>query len=730
VRVFLLIFLLLSLTLQAQERPKIALVLSGGGARGAAHVGVLKVLEKNHIPIDMIIGTSMGSFMGGLYASGKSPKEIEEILLSTNWQDVIRTDFERQKIPMQKKLSQYKYQGKLGVGVNDKNQVVLPTGVLKREPLLLAFDSFFADVKYVDDFDKLRIPFRAVATNIQNGEAVVLKSGSIADAVYASSAIPGGLQPITIDDVDLIDGGVSKNIPIEVAKEMGADIIIAVDVSEPFEKNIDVNSYFVVMGQLVNIMMRKNADESIKLLTQKDILITPDLKGYTGLDVEKYAEIIEKGYEAALKQESQLQKLALPQNEYVAYVEAHANRIDKKKRVIDEIEIQNHTYLADEVIRKYIHQKVGSYFDDKQLREDIMQLYNTTLFDSIDYKIVSKNGKNILLITTTPSWNSRGDIFFSLSLEDNFKAQNNYSLKLGYWLYGINSFGAEWRNDIEVGSRRYAHTEFYQPLDEMQYLYVKPYLLYEELTYILPTDIGNQELDTRRYGGGFGLGANLSATFNVEAFLKMYKDKSVIDILSYSEKFLSKQAGVKLQYDSLDNYNFAQSGLLAEVRFSKEFASLGSDYDYNQLYATIQKPFSYRDNTFIFNAKLGLTDVYNGQKSPYSVYDKFSLGGMFNLSGYQSYTLVDNNMYFASLMYRYRIKNGGFFGALGMPLYAGFSVESGASWADGSSLNSDDIKYSGAVYISADTAFGPFYFTYGVADKRHQSLYLYLGEKF
>ena len=729
-RVFLLIFLLLSLTLQAQERPKIALVLSGGGARGAAHVGVLKVLEKNHIPIDMIIGTSMGSFMGGLYASGKSPKEIEEILLSTNWQDVIRTDFERQKIPMQKKLSQYTYQGKLGFGINAKHQLVLPTGVLKREPLLLAFDSFFSDVKYVKDFDKLRIPFRAVATNIENGDAVVLKSGSIAEAVYASSAIPGGLQPINIDGMDLIDGGVSKNIPIEVAKEMGAEIIIAVDVSEPFEKHIDVNSYFVVMGQLVNIMMRKNANESIKLLTQKDILITPDLKGYNGLDVEHYAEIIKRGYKAALQKEPKLQTLSLSDKEYEDYLKHDTHSIDKEQRVIDSIEIQNHTYLANEVIRKYIHQKEGSYFDDKQLREDIMQLYNTTLFDSIDYKIVSKENKNTLVIITTPSWNSRGDLFFSLALEDNFKAQNNYSLKVGYWLYGINSLGAEWRNDLEVGSRRYAHTELYQPLDEMQYLYIRPYLAYEELTYILPTQRGNQELDSRHYGGGFGLGANLSATFNIEAFLQMYQDKSVIDIINYSEKFISKQATVQLQYDSLDNYNFAQSGLLAEVRLSKEFASLGSDYDYGQLYATIQKPFSYKDNTFIFNAKLGLTDINNAQRDQFSVYDKFSLGGMFNLSGYQSYTLVDNNMYFASLMYRYRIKNGGFFGALGMPLYAGFSAESGASWEDGKHLRSDDIKYSGAVYISADTPFGPFYFTYGVADKRHQSLYLYLGEKF
>ena len=224
----LLLFFLFATLLFAQERPKIALVLSGGGARGGAHVGVLKVLEENRIPIDMIVGTSMGSFMGGVYAAGKTPQEIEKMLTTTPWKEYIKADFDRQKIPMQRKQEEYRYQGKLGFGIDANNDVTLPTGVLKREPLLLKFKALTENVADVRDFDKLSIPFRAVATDIKNGDAVVLKSGSLAEAIYASSAIPGGLQPIEIDGKDLIDGGVSKNMPIQVAKDMGADIIIAV----------------------------------------------------------------------------------------------------------------------------------------------------------------------------------------------------------------------------------------------------------------------------------------------------------------------------------------------------------------------------------------------------------------------------------------------------------------------------------------------------------------------
>jgi NTE family protein len=731
-RFFILLFLFFTLLLDAAQRPKIALVLSGGGARGGAHVGVLKVLEQNHIPIDLIIGTSMGSFIGGLYAAGKSPQEIENILLETKWHNIIRTDFERSKIPIQKKRVEYRYQGRLGVGLNKKNEVVLPTGVLKREPLLMAFDKFFSDVKYINDFDKLSIPFRAVATDITNGEAVILKSGSIAEAVYASSAIPGGLQPITIDGKNLVDGGVSKNFPIEIAKEMGADVVIAVDVSEPFDKNIDVNSYLVVMGQLINIMMRKNADESIKYLTKKDILITPNLDGFSGLDVEHYAQIIKRGQEAAKKKQKVLKELSITPQKYQQFL--LKQRADTKKReekIIDYIVLKNNTYLSDMIIKSAISQKVGTPFDDNRLRQDILKLYSTTLFDTISYKLQERNGKRYLVITVTPSWNTRGDIFFSLSLEDNFKSNNNYSLKFGYWLYGINEYGAEWRNDIEVGSRRFFHTEFYQPFTINREYYIRPFFEYEDMTYHFPTQVhGNQELNAKHYGGGFGVGANINSLLNIETYIYSSKDRNDLALFDYSHKFISKQIGLKIIFDSLDNYSFANSGLLATIEGKKELPTIGSSYDYNQLYATIQKPFSYKNNSFIFNAKVGLTDIKEQNTQQMSIRDKFSLGGMFNLSGYQAYTLVSNNIFFTSLMYRYRIKNGGFFGSLGMPLYAGFTVESGASWEDGKKLTKRDIKYAGSLYISAETPFGPFYFTYGVADSAHQSLYLYLGEKF
>ncbi|WP_294964498.1 patatin-like phospholipase family protein [Sulfurimonas sp.] len=508
----------------AQDRPKIALVLSGGGARGGAHVGVLKVLEEKKIPIDIIVGASMGSFMGGLYASGKTPQEIEKMLVTSDWRKYIRTDFDRADTPMRVKEVEYSYQGRLGLGIDSKNTLVLPTGVLKRQPLLFKMMEETQHTQNIKDFDNFAIPFRALATNIANGEAVVLKSGSLGEAIYASSSIPGGLQPININGVDLVDGGVSDNIPIQLAKDMGADIVIAVDVSENFDEEIDINSYFVVLGQMVNILMRKNANKSIQKLTDKDILLTPDLKGFNGLDAHKYKEIVQRGYDIAKESyESKLKHLSLSDEEYELYKQKH--RVAKKRvsPIIDAIEIQNPTYISDDSILQRISVKVGDRLDEKLLREKLMHIYNMTIFDSVEYKLKEIDGKTILVIITTPSWNNHADIRFSIGVQDDFEGQSSYSFKAGYTMFGLNQYGAQWKNDFEIGENQKAYTEFYQPLDSMQRYYLKPSILYEKTIEYFSYDSGTVELETGSVGASIGVGANIGTDYQLEIGIGSFK---------------------------------------------------------------------------------------------------------------------------------------------------------------------------------------------------------------
>ena len=727
------IFALLATLLLANERPKIALVLSGGGARGGAHVGVLKVLEENRIPVDMIVGTSMGSFVGGLYVAGKTPQEIEKMLTTTNWREYIRTNFDRTDTPIRKKNIDYTYQGRLGLGINADNELVLPTGVLKRQNMLLKFMELTENVNNIHDFDKLGIPYRAVATDIKNGNAIVLKSGSLAKAIYASSSIPGGFQPININGLDLVDGGVSDNIPIAVARDMGADIIIAVDVSENFSKKLDVNSYFVVMGQLVNILMRKNANESISTLRDKDILLTPNLEGFSGLDADKYSAIIQRGVDITKKDLSKLTHLSISEEEYLKYRAKYRKQYINNMPIIDEIQIENPTYIADDSIRKRIKQEVGQRLDKTILRANLLHLYNMMIFDSVDYELKEEDGRTILVIQTTPSWDNHGEVRFALGLEDDFAGHSAYSLKVGYTMYAINSFAAEWKSDFEIGRYERAYTEFYQPLDTMQRYYLRPSLKYEGVTDVFPsTTLGNQEITSSRAGGSFAFGAHVTTDYEFEIGISKFKDYiSIPSAALFGEPTSYNYDAVpiyaRINIDNLDNVNFPKEGIKSELKWTKEVSDFGSDYEYEQIYFDLEVPFRFYSNNITMFVKGGNT--YKGDDAV-RLAGTFTLGGLFNLSGYAPYSFVGDNIVLGVLKYTYELKDGGFFGTLNAPLYAGFSLESGNAWENGEDMSLSSLHNSATIYVAADTLLGPLYLAYGSSIEGEHSAYLYLGEKF
>lgn len=727
-KLFLLGVALFSSIVYAQDRPKIALVLSGGGARGGAHVGILKELEKNRIPVDMIVGTSMGSFVGGLYASGKTPQEIEIMLTTTDWKKYIRTDYNRQDIPMRRKELDYIYQGRLGLGINADNNLVLPTGVLNRQPMLLKFYELTKNVQDISDFNNLSIPFRAIATNIKNGDSVVLKGGSLAESIYASSSIPGGFQPININGIDLVDGGVSDNFPIQVARDMGADIIIAVDVSEDFSQSLDVNSYFVVMGQLVNILMRKNANDSIATLNDTDILLTPNLKGFSGLDADKYAQIIKRGVLVAKKEHLRLELLSVSGDDYSKYKKTHRKKHIFKLPIIDVIKIENPTYISNDSIRTRIHQEVGKILDLSVLEADLLHIYNMTIFDSVTYKLEVIDGKNTLIIYTQPSWDNHGEIRFSIGIEDDFKGHSAYSMKLGYTMFGLNSLGAQWRSDFEIGRYNKAHTELFFPLDTMQKYYILPSVEYNSVTDIFSRgSFVNQELYSSRGGASLAFGAHVTTNYEFEVGASIFADIVKVDSLSFHVNYKALPIYASIKVDNLDNINFPTVGLRSEIRWTKEMQEWGSDYSYEQIYIDIEKPISFYANRLTLYAK------YANTYKPDNVArlaGTFSLGGLFNLSGYAPYSFNGDNIALAVVRYAYEIKDGGFFGTLNAPLYSGISLEMGNTWNAGDSMSYDMMKKSATIYVAADTLLGPLYIAFGSSEDGETSGYLYLGEKF
>jgi len=513
----------------AEDRPKIGLVLSGGGARGGAHLGVIKEFERHRIPIDGIVGTSMGAFVGGLYASGMSSAEIETILTTTQWKDYIAMEYDRHEIPFRRKTLQRDFPGKIKVGVNAENDIVLVTGLFKRQSMLQFLEEKTYGVNSSHNFDKLRIPFRAVASNLENGKKVVLGSGSLAESIYASIAIPGGFNPIVINGKTLVDGGVADNLPLDVMRdEMEMDIIVVIDISTPFVEDPRFDNILSVLSQLSDILMRKNVEQTIASMQDNEILITPDLEGYASLDSDKYAQIIKIGEEAiAAEYPTKLLLLSLSTEEYEAYSRSIKAEKPAAYPVIDKIEIDNPTYLNDEMILAQLHIKTGEVLDFAQLNDDVKAIYNLMIFDDVKYDVITIDGVTTLKISTTPSWDVNGQIKFAFGFEDNFDGHSDYSVKFEYIQFGLNSYGGEWRSRFTIGIEQLLYTELYQPIDVEQQWYLRPNLFYRERKiYISPTIIGDHSISadpddsitvqTNEYGAGAGFGLNLTNDIQVE----------------------------------------------------------------------------------------------------------------------------------------------------------------------------------------------------------------------
>ena len=266
-------------------------MLGGGGARGAAHIGVLQVLEEMRIPVDYVAGTSMGSIVGGLYASGMSTDDIEREVLAMDWDDLFKDNPTRKQRSFRRKSDDRIYAFEAKPGFND-GQIELPLAFIRGQKLDLALNRLMLPIVDVTDFDDLPIPFRAIATDIETGGEVVLGTGSLPKAIRASMAVPAAFDPVEIDGKLLVDGGLANNVPVSVARDMGADIIIAVDVGSGLLKREQITNALAITGQLANFLFLLNTRQQLESLGPKDVLIIPELGDIGGGSFDRAAETI------------------------------------------------------------------------------------------------------------------------------------------------------------------------------------------------------------------------------------------------------------------------------------------------------------------------------------------------------------------------------------------------------------------------------------------------------
>lgn len=706
----------------ADGRPKIGLALSGGGARGAAHVGVLKVLEEMNIPIDFIAGTSMGSIIGGLYASGMTPEEIEAGLRTIDWEHIFSDAPPRKNRSLRRKRDDELYLVNANIGLSDDGELKFPTGAIQGQKFGLALRQLTIQVTAITDFDQLHIPFRAVASDIGSGQKVVLSGGDLATAMRASMAVPGIFAATEIDGRLLVDGGITDNLPIDVVRKMGADIVIAVDIGSPGRPAADITNLFMITEQLISIMTRTNVEQQLATLTERDVFILPELEGLSSSDFVNAATAIPLGRLGAQAQRQKLAGLGLSESAYLEHIAGRIPKPNQDNAVIDFVQIQNDSGLGDRIIMNRLNQKIGEPLDLETLEQDISRIYGLELFQSVNYDLIEEDEKTGLLIDVRArSWGPNY-LLFGFELTNDMKGNSSYNLGASYLRTNINPLGGEVRLVTQVGEAPVLGLEWHQPLDGLSPYFVAARTNYNATNVTSFGDGGamlaeyrvNDALAEAVVGREFDEYGEARVGYRYRTGDVNLKTGSVEPgNFSYD----GGQIFARLSIDRLNNFSFPHHGWAALVEYSVAREDIGSDSRFNQL-----KIKGNRFQTFGDGHVLGLSGLLNTTQSGVaSIQDQYHLGGFLNLSGYAQDSLVEQQAGIVSAIYYRRFRSTPF-----MSWYVGGSLEYGGVWRETRDIFSEGIT-AGSIFLGADTPIGPVYLGYGHAEQGLNTLFFYFG---
>ncbi|MBT8765100.1 patatin-like phospholipase family protein [Metapseudomonas boanensis] len=726
-RRLLFILLLFPLLCLAQATPpKIGLVLSGGAARGLAHIGVLKALEEQSIRVDAIAGTSMGAVIGGLYAAGYRVDELERLATHLDWQLALSDAPPRQDVPFRRKQDDRDFLVKQRLSFRDDGSLGLPLGVIQGQNLALLLESLLVHTNDTRDFDRLAIPFRAVATDIATGEKVVFQRGHLPRAIRASMSIPAVFAPVEVDGRLLVDGGMVDNIPVDVARSMGVDLVIVVDIGNPLQPRKELGTVVDVLNQSITLMTRTNSEAQLATLKPADVLIQPPLAGYGSTDFGKAKEMIDAGYRATTILDSRLAILRSPDSSQARPLDS-ARLPSERTPVISSIKVENDSKISDAVIRRYIRQPLGQPLDLERLQSDMSTLYGLDYFEQVHYRVVRRQDGNALVINARGKRAGTDYLRLGLNLSDDMRGDSAYNLGASYRKNGINELGAEWLSRVQLGDHQELYSEFYQPLDAGSRYFVAPYLFGEaqNVEAILDNDpIAEYRLE--RYGLGLNLGRQIANNGEIRFGVGQAWGEADVrvgdqDLPSFS--FTEGYYELKYSFDTLDNVDYPHQGEAIGLSLRQYDPQLGSDERYRQWELILDKAFGKGPDTFVLGGRYGRT-----LDDAEVVTSSFLLGGARQLSGFRQDSVSGQNVSLGRMVYYRRMTQRSFL-PLDFPLYLGASLERGRVWNNDNSFDSGYIN-AASVFISFDTPLGPLDFSYGLNDEAERALYLNLGRIF
>jgi len=702
----------------AGERIRVGLVLGGGGARGAAHIGVLEVLKEQRIPIDCLSGTSMGALISGAFAAGLSPEEMMSAMDRANWKDMFNDSPPMYDTNPRRKYLSRRFIPGSEIGFSENGPEALP-GVVDGQKIKLFINKLVHSEYGEPQIEKMHIPLSIVATDLVTGGKVVFREGSLTKAMRASMSIPAAMSPVKDGEKLLVDGALVANIPIgEVRDQCNPDIVIAVKVGSPLLKAEEIGGIPSTLAQMVNILTEQNVARSLAEIGPDDILIEPELEGIGAGDFKLYDETVKRGREATEAILPRLQGLSVDRAQYEDWLVQRKQIYPESPPVVDEIEIAGIKRVNPRYVKRHLQNYEGEPINTENLDNDLGRIYGDGEYQSVDYSMLNTRDKNILRIT--PIEKKRGPDYLRLGL--NFESSleaSTFNFRAAYQKTWLNHLGGEWLGGVQVGNEPAVFTEFYQPLDPTQRFFLEPKLSFTRRSLNIYQNNRNlAEYKTDEYTLDLLGGVNIGLLGPIK--------------IGWSERYRSADLEIGSPLFSNDEKRFG--GWLATVDFdqfdrlyvpTRGWSFRGRYFDTPQEdYSKARFDLRGAQNfgEYVFSGRLQMAGSPRGTLP---AYDAVALGGFLNLSGFMPDQIIGDSLYYGS------VRAEKILGQLPIGLRGdmriGIALETGKVDGRYSELELEGWQNSIAVYLGGETPLGPVFVGYGYAQEGISSIYFFIG---
>jgi NTE family protein len=714
----------------APARPRIGLALGGGSARGMAHIGVLQWFEEHRIPIDILVGTSMGGLVGGAYAGGLRPEEIRRLMRETDWDAMFESDSPFEDKTFRRKQDRRLYPSALEFGL--KHGFSMAAGLNSGQQVAFLLDRVTLPYWDIESFDQLPTPFRSVAVDLRTSTVVVLGDGSLSQALRATMSLPAVFGPVEIGPWLLVDGGVLNNVPANVVRDLGAAAVIAVRVGEDAsaEKESPAPSILSLAARTINTM--ETASERIGLAAA-DLVIEPDLKGFDSLSWRRSDELADRGYQAAEAMSARLLPYAVSEEEYASHVAERKRRIRTALPIPTRLDVIGATPADAALVRTELGRNVGRPIDTGTIKEGILRVTGTDRFETVGYSLRRAGDEVALVITVKPK--SYGPPFLSMSLDLNnldsrtAAAAVNGRLTAYNWLVPR----SESRTDFTVGSRYLAAEEFYVHVGPTP-LFVAPHAAASERTQsVYVDDELTAEYRVRQFGGGVDVGIGIGRVAEIRLgtdIVHTRGSRQVGDPGLPDVNGTERKAGLRVEVNGQDGPIVPGRGIALTAALQYYFDTAAAVGDGPGAAAAIELPGHFWQGEVtasIFHRVRGEDRLftYLGAGTSFDStppLNRFSLGGPLRLSAYRVDELRGAHYLYGAAGYLIRaarlpdLIGGNFYVGAWLEVGSAFDARRDASWVDCA---------TGGVVL--ESILGPVFAGASISRDGHRRIYVAVG---